>query len=72
MHLRAEGGGRSGDTKSHDRELASSCVSASLPSLSFLICKMWEMPPTLQSCYKDEDCLSAMIIVVIMETSRLR
>ena len=48
------------------------CVSASLPSLSFLICKMWEMPPTVQSCYKDEECLSAVIIVVIMETSRLR
>ena len=69
MHLRAEGGDRSGNTKSHDREL---CVSASLPSLSFLICKMWEMPPTVQSCYKDEECLSAVIIVVIMETSRLR
>lgn len=46
------------------------CLSLT-PGLSFLIRKMWEIPPTLQSCYKDEGCLSAVIIVVIMETSRL-
>lgn len=44
------------------------CVSALTPELSALIICKREMPPTLQSCYKDEECLSAMIIVVIMET----